>query len=59
MLYNQFEAAISIPRLDKYKTACSGNTRIAQKLYRANIRLSQKMYAVIGLFEVVLRNCID
>lgn len=28
-------------------------------LYRANIRLSQKLYAVIGLFEVALRNNID
>jgi len=59
MIYNEFEIAISSPRLTKYRVACAGNTRKAQKLYRANIRLSQKIYAVIGLFEVVLRNSID
>jgi len=28
-------------------------------LYRINLRISQKMYPVIGLFEIILRNSID
>ena len=40
-------------------TACGNDRRKAAKLYRANIRLSQELYAVIGIFEVILRNSID
>jgi hypothetical protein len=29
------------------------------KLYRANIRLSQKIFSILGVFEIVLRNAID
>lgn len=50
--------AISAPRFGRYLSAC-GNHGRALKLYRANIRLSQKMWGVIGLFEVILRNSID
>ena len=32
---------------------------IGLTLYKANIRLSKELFAVIGLFEVVLRNLID
>src|SRR5262245_43271672 len=55
---SQFHTAISYPRYFRYLSAC-GNKCRALKLYRANIALSQKMYAVIGVFEVVLRNSID
>lgn len=59
MTYSQYQAYLSAPRLDKYKIACNNQSRKALSLYRANIRLSQKLYAVIGLFEIVLRNQID
>ncbi len=59
MSYNQYEILLSAPRLAKYKAACAGHEGKALTLYRANIRLSQELYAVIGLFEVVLRNHID
>jgi hypothetical protein len=54
----QLHTAISSPRFTKYLTYC-GNQGRALKLYRANLILSQKIYAVVGQFEVVLRNSID
>ena len=55
----QLHTAISQPRFSKYYAACGNNRRRALRLYRANILLSQKMYALIGVFEVILRNSID
>jgi hypothetical protein len=56
---SQFHTAISEPRFSRYQFACGNNIRKATQLYRANLLLSQKMYAVIGVFEVILRNSID
>ena len=54
-----FEQAISKPRLSRYLTAYGGDWKKAQKLYLANLRISQKLYAIISVFEVALRNAID
>ncbi len=59
MQFADFEKRISIPRMFKYLVACKHDTRKAMALYRANIRLSQDLFAVMCLFEVVLRNAID
>jgi hypothetical protein len=59
MRYAEFEVLISPQRLNRYKTACNHNTRRTLSLYRANIRVSQAFLAVLGIFEVVLRNKID
>lgn len=56
---SQLHTAISYPRFSRYLHACDNNRRKALQLYRANILLSQKLYAVIGVFEVILRNSID
>jgi hypothetical protein len=45
--------------MQKYLMACKEDVRKASSLYKANIRLSQKLYVVIGIFEITLRNCID
>jgi hypothetical protein len=55
---SQFYTALSDARYFRYLSA-SGNRRKALKLYRANISLSKEMYAIIGVFEVILRNSID
>jgi hypothetical protein len=55
---SQFHTAISFPRFQRYLQA-SGNRDRALALYRANIALSQQLFAVIGVFEVILRNSID
>ncbi len=59
MKYVEFERLISPQRLNRYKVACNNNTRKTLSLYRANIRMSQAFLAVLGIFEVVLRNKID
>ena len=55
---SQLHTAISESRFNRYLHAC-GNKQKALKLYRANINLSQELYGVIGVFEIVLRNSID
>ncbi len=54
-----FHTAVSSSRFNKYLNACGNNRRKARKLYRANLALSEKLYSVIGIFEVILRNSID
>lgn len=56
---SQLHTAISSARVLRYLNFCGNNKRRALKLYRANLMLAQKLYAVIGQFEVVLRNSID
>ena len=59
MKYTEYEKALSIPRLEKYKKACNGDKNKALILYRYNIKLCQKFYGVLGVLEVTLRNAID
>lgn len=59
MRYNECEVAFSPARLSRYKAACGGDTRKAMTLYRYNVRLCQKFYAVLSVFEIILRNAID
>ena len=58
MRYKDFERIISQKRLRRYVAACGGNTRKAMTLYRYNVVLAQSMFAIIGYFEVALRNAI-
>lgn len=50
---------MSSPRMNRYKAACSNNTKKAMTLYRHNLRLSQEMFTVISCFEIALRNAVD
>lgn len=59
MKYNDFETVISHPRLTRFLLAAGGDKRKALKLYRLNIKLSSKFFAVLSVFEVLLRNKID
>ena len=56
---SQLHTAIPYPRFLKYLAFCGQDRKKALKLYRANLILSQKLYAVIGQFEIILRNSID
>ena len=53
-----FERTVSQERFEKYTCACSGDGNKAHELYNLNIRLAKEFYAVLGIFEVVLRNAI-
>ena len=59
MKYSEYRKAFSPARLNKYLKACGGNTMAALTLYRRNNKLCQKLYGVLGVFEVVLRNAIN
>lgn len=45
--------------MNRYKTACGGNSKKAMTLYRKNLQLSQELFTVISCFEIALRNAID
>ena len=59
MQYTDFESIMSIPRMNRYRQACGGNTRKAMTLYRLNFKLSQELFTIISCFEVALRNKIN
>ena len=59
MKYIDFECVFSRERLRRYVLACNNNKRKAMLLYRYNLKLSKEMFAIIGCFEVALRNGID
>ena len=59
MKYKDFEDAFSAARLNKYKNACGGNINKALTLYRHNVKLCQKFYGVLNIFEIILRNAIN
>lgn len=59
MKYSDYEKALSPARLNKYLKACGGDTVAALTLYRHNIKLCQKCYGILNIFEVVLRNAIN
>lgn len=59
MKYLEYERAFSAARLNKYLIACGGNTAKALILYRHNVKLCQKFYGMLNIFEVILRNAIN
>ena len=59
MNYTEYQKAFSCARLNKYLIACGGNTMAALTLYHNNVKLCQKFYGVLNVFEVVLRNAIN
>lgn len=59
MKYTDFEKIMSTPRMNRYVTACGGNTKKAMTLYRYNLKLSQELFTLISCFEVSLRNAIN
>ena len=59
MKYEEYEKALSVPRIGKYRLACKGDKNKALMLYRYNIKLCQKFYGVLGVLEVALRNAVN
>jgi hypothetical protein len=59
MKYLDYERAFSAARLNKYLTACGGNSTKALILYRHNVKLCQKFYGMLNVFEITLRNAIN
>jgi len=59
MKHSEYEKAFSPARLNKYLKACGGDSAAALTLYRHNIKLCQKCYGILNVFEIVLRNAIN
>lgn len=59
MKFSELEDIVSDNRLNRYTLACGGNKSKAMLLYRYNIKASLEMFAVVGAFEIALRNSID
>lgn len=54
-----FEQLISSERFLRYQAATANNNRKAITLYRYNLQLSQELFSMISMFEIILRNKID
>lgn len=59
MKFCELEQIVSEERLHRYLEACGGDKVKAITLYRRNTIASLEMFAVVGAFEVALRNAID
>ena len=59
MKFNDFQAIISAERLQRYLTACGGDTKKTMTLYSLNLNLSQEVFTLLSCFEVAIRNSID
>lgn len=59
MKFESCQRTLSKARLDKYYKACDGDKNQTIRLYQCNMKMSQRFYGVIGLFEVMLRNAIN
>lgn len=59
MNFTDFQNIVSEERLQRYLVACDGNRVKTLDLYRANVRVSLEMFAIVGAFEIALRNAID
>lgn len=59
MTYTDFEKAFSLPRLGRFLIGTKGDQQKAIQLYKLNIQLSECLFGVLSVFEVVLRNHID
>lgn len=59
MKYSEFEALLSAPRIGRFARAMANDRQKTIVLYRYNIYLSQKVFGVMHVFEVALRNKIN
>ena len=59
MKYDECLQVLSPARLNKYAQASGYEKAKTLRLYQCNIKLSQRFYGVIGMFEIMLRNAIN
>ena len=58
MKYEELVSILSQARIGKYYRAAKGNKQRTLQLYHHNLKLSQRLFGVIGMFEIALRNAI-
>lgn len=59
MKYHEFEQLLSPARIGRFARAMNHDRQKTILLYRYNIYLSQRMFGVMHIFEIALRNKID
>ena len=59
MNYKTYEKYFSALRMNRYLLASSLIEKKATQLYASNIQVSQSFHPLIGILEVVIRNCIN
>ena len=59
MKYQEFEQLLSPARIGRFARAMNHDRQKTILLYRYNIYLSQRMFGVMHIFEIALRNKID
>jgi hypothetical protein len=59
MTPTELERAFSIPRFQRYVEAAKGDYAKGYDWYKVNLRLSSKLFSVLGVFEVTFRNAVD
>ncbi len=59
MRFANFIDYFSLPRIGRYLTACSNDTKRCIKLYKSNLKVAQAFHPLLGLLEVVFRNGIN
>ncbi len=57
--FTDFQNIVSSERMQRYIDACDGDHIKTLALYQANVRVSLEMFAIVGAFEIALRNAID
>ena len=58
MKYIDLVSLLSEARMSKYNRVTHGDKVRTVQLYHHNLKLSQRLFGVIGMFEVALRNAI-
>ena len=56
MNFNTFRLHISAPRINRYLVASTNSKGKAQRLYKANIKVSQSFFPLLNTTEIILRN---
>lgn len=59
MKFANFRNYFSSPRIGRYLTACSNDTKRCVNLYKSNLKVSQAFHPLLGCLEVILRNGIN
>jgi hypothetical protein len=59
MKYKEFENLLSPPRIGRFARAMGNDNQKTMVLYRYNIYLSQKLFGIMHVFEIALRNKIN
>lgn len=59
MKFEKIRFYLSAPRLSRYLKATGNRKSEAARLYMANLRLAKSFHPVLGLLEVIIRNCLN